>query len=235
MKDIALSFAATPLQQRYAQAVKDRLRSQLQRLAHARQQGLKVIHEPLAINQPGLIKPEYEVPKNEIQRFGLAAGVPRIVFDLEKHGFRFFQREGLDFRKWSFHGGSPVMDGMQVGSLRHHSNGMNPRQFSPGGEMMDALAMDETEFQAGYSLGWVEYRHGQRSADVVGASDDFRCGYWNGIGEASAWHEGWAAAECGLMVCPYLVGSDDECFRESWLNGFVDAMSMDSFTAWVRE
>lgn len=31
-----------------------------------------------------------------------------------------------------FHEGSPVMNGMQVGSLRRHSNGMNPRHFEGG-------------------------------------------------------------------------------------------------------
>lgn len=52
--------------------------------------------------------------------------------------------------------------------------------------------------------------------------------------EAAAWHEGWAAAEAGVMACPYLVGSDDECFRESWIGGYTDAMLMDSFRAGGR-
>lgn len=96
------------------------------------------------------------------------------------------------------------------------------------------IVIDESEFYAGVELGWAEFRSIGQTPDVVGVSDDFQCGYWNGVGGAAAWHAGWAAAEAGVMACPYLFGSDDECFREIWLNGYADAMLSDSFCAWGR-
>lgn len=89
----------------------------------------------------------------------------------------------------------------------------------------DPLApVNDDRYDAGYALAWGEYEPGEPVPDPVGVDDDFQFGYWVGIGHAAAWNEGWTAAERGMLVCPYRIGADDECFRESWLSGYGDAL-----------
>lgn len=80
--------------------------------------------------------------------------------------------------------------------------------------------IDECAYQSGYEAAWFDYEHGEPAGDPIGVSDDYQFGWWVGIGEVSAWHEGWEAAEKGVMACPYLTDADDECFREPWLIGY---------------
>lgn len=80
--------------------------------------------------------------------------------------------------------------------------------------------MDEAEYQAGHIDGLVEYFPGELAGDPVGVSDDYRAGWWCGVGDAMAFHEGWNAAEKGILACPYIVGADDECFRDQWHDGY---------------
>lgn len=82
---------------------------------------------------------------------------------------------------------------------------------------------DEDRFWVGYDAAWCEYEPGHPVGDPVGTDDDYRGGWWSGVGDCSAWHEGWTAAERGLSVCPYIIGADDECFREPWLDGYGSA------------
>lgn len=90
------------------------------------------------------------------------------------------------------------------------------------------------EFDLGFELGWQEYRGIGQTPDVAGVSGDFELGYWNGVGDAMAWHAGFSAAESGLMTCPYPTGSDDECFRDAWFAGYSTAVSMDDFLPRAR-
>jgi len=85
---------------------------------------------------------------------------------------------------------------------------------------------DEAQFDAGYQAAWDEYEPSEKAADPVGMDEDYRFGWWCGIGNAGAWFEGLAAYDKGLRCCPYDEGADDECFREPWLNGFFLAMSV---------
>lgn len=78
------------------------------------------------------------------------------------------------------------------------------------------LQIDERHYEAG----WDEYSPGEPAGDPVDVNDDYRMGWWCGVGNAAAWHAGWEAAEKGVMVCPYRVDADDECFREPWYEGY---------------
>lgn len=93
---------------------------------------------------------------------------------------------------------------------------------------------DEAQFDAGYQDAWVEYEPGEKVGDPVGVDEDYRFGWWNGIGDVSAWHEGWAAYEKGLRCCPYIEGADDECFREPWLKGLRTAQRWTQRPEWPQ-
>jgi hypothetical protein len=82
------------------------------------------------------------------------------------------------------------------------------------------LPIDECAYQSGYEEAWFEYEPGEPVGDPVGASEDYRFGWWVGICEVLAWNEGWEAADKGVMACPYLADTDDECFREPWHAGY---------------
>ncbi len=84
----------------------------------------------------------------------------------------------------------------------------------------------EQRFWDGYDEGWsraIEARGGQ-VGDPVGVDEYYDLGWWNGVGNYLAWEEGWRAAERGILFCPYLIGADDECFREHWMNGYQGKM-----------
>lgn len=78
-------------------------------------------------------------------------------------------------------------------------------------------------FNAGYEDAWNAYE----PAEPVGAPEladaDYRFGWWSGVGDASAWHEGYDAARRGTLVCPYSREGDQECFVDPWLNGYQAA------------
>lgn len=88
-------------------------------------------------------------------------------------------------------------------------------------EAIDYDSIHSAAFQAGFQDAWEEFTHPDKPVgDPVLSSENYRFGWWCGIGEAKAWHEGFQAYENGLMFCPYLLGNDDDCFRESWLDGY---------------
>jgi hypothetical protein len=91
---------------------------------------------------------------------------------------------------------------------------------------MTSLApVNEAAFYAGRDDGVLAYIPGEPVGEPVGVDDDYLFGWWCGIGDASAWDEGCAAAEHGLLFCPYQIGSEDECFREMWMSGYLFALS----------
>ena len=90
--------------------------------------------------------------------------------------------------------------------------------------MSDVLAPEsEAAFDQGYEAAWEAYEPNQPSGDPIGVDEDYQFGWWVGVGEASAWYEGWEAAEKGVLACPYAEGSDEEDFRGMWLEGYGDA------------
>lgn len=89
------------------------------------------------------------------------------------------------------------------------------------------LSIDEEAFDAGHLAAWEAYEPGHPVGEPVGVSDDYQCGWWCGVGNASAWHEGYAAAKRGVLACPYSTDGDDECFREPWLNGYRAAFEIE--------
>lgn len=93
----------------------------------------------------------------------------------------------------------------------------------PSGESIDYNSIYSPDFEAGHADAWTEYNPGEPVGDPV-SSEDYRFGWWCGIGEATAWHEGWQSYEDGVKFCPYVIGSDQEGFREPWLDGYWMAM-----------
>lgn len=89
------------------------------------------------------------------------------------------------------------------------------------------LSIDEEAFEAGRLAAWDAYEPGHPAGDPVGVSDDYQFGWWCGVGNASAWHEGYSAGKCGMLFCPYAIGADDDCFREPWLNGYRAAFEIE--------
>ncbi len=81
--------------------------------------------------------------------------------------------------------------------------------------------IDEARYMEGWEAGRMEYQPGEPIPEPIWLDEDFAFGYDVGVGEAMAWHEGYAAGQAGLGVCPYTEGADDECFRGPWLNGFM--------------
>lgn len=88
--------------------------------------------------------------------------------------------------------------------------------------------VDETEYQQGLEAAFFNYEPGELVGEPVGVHADFLFGWWVGIGEVTAWHEGLAAAEKGVMTCPYPVGSEQECFREPWISGYMARFDQES-------
>lgn len=86
--------------------------------------------------------------------------------------------------------------------------------------------VDEDQYSQGWDAAWEAYEPGEPVGDPVGVSEDYDFGWWCGVGEAQAWHEGWGAAECGVLACPYQRGSDDDCFVDPWLKGYAAALSI---------
>lgn len=84
----------------------------------------------------------------------------------------------------------------------------------------DPLAPENEErFWQGYE----DARTACALGDVIGdpvADDDYRGGWWAGVGDEQAIQAGKAAARAGLYMCPHELGTDDECFRGEWLNGY---------------
>jgi len=90
-------------------------------------------------------------------------------------------------------------------------------------ENIDCNCIHTPDFEAGRDDAWAEFIPGEPIGGPV-SNDDYRFGWWCGIGEVTAWHEGYLAYENGLLFCPYVLGSDDECFRQPWLDGYWAAM-----------
>lgn len=91
------------------------------------------------------------------------------------------------------------------------------------------MSQHDDDFDRGYSDAWEAYEAGRAIADPGPyASEGYDLGWWNGIGAASAWHEGYKAAQRGVLACPYIVGTDDECFAPSWMNGYQAAFASES-------
>jgi len=82
-------------------------------------------------------------------------------------------------------------------------------------------------FYEGYDAGWLRAVEEKSGAvgDPVGVDEYYQLGWWNGVGNCHAWQEGWSAAKRGILFCPYLVGADDECFRENWMHGYKQYMA----------
>ncbi|WP_374342652.1 hypothetical protein [Azonexus sp.] len=90
------------------------------------------------------------------------------------------------------------------------------------------MSLQDDDFDRGYADAWDAYKPGRPVADPQFVSEDYDLGWWNGIGAASAWHEGYTAARRGVLACPYIDGNDDECFAPSWMNGYKAAFSSES-------
>jgi len=93
-------------------------------------------------------------------------------------------------------------------------------------ERIDYNNIHTLDFEAGYDDAWTGFNPDEPVGDPV-SNEDYRFGWWCGIGEATAWLEGYRARENGLLFCPYVLGSDDECFRPLWIAGYAAAMGMD--------
>jgi len=87
------------------------------------------------------------------------------------------------------------------------------------GESIDYNSIYSPDFAAGYADAWEAFQPGEPVGDPV-SSDNYRFGWYCGIGDAKAWDKGYQAYKNGLWVCPYVMGSDDECFRQPWLDGY---------------
>lgn len=85
----------------------------------------------------------------------------------------------------------------------------------------DLIVSDDFDF--GYADAWEDFIPDEPVGDPV-SSEDYRLGWWCGIGDVKAFYDGWQAYDNGLRCCPYVVGSDEACFREPWLNGYWQAM-----------
>lgn len=83
-----------------------------------------------------------------------------------------------------------------------------------------AKAYTPDDFERGYEDGWDEYKPLRRVGDPQHVSEDYECGFWNGVGACAAWHEGYKAARRGVLVSPYIDSNDDDCFRQSWVLGY---------------
>lgn len=93
------------------------------------------------------------------------------------------------------------------------------------------MTIGQDDFSRGYADAWAAYIPDTAVGDPQFVSEDYRCGWWNGVGAASAWHEGYFAASAGVVVCPYIVGGDDECFQLDWMHGFVTAFEINDLDA----
>ncbi|MDO9104907.1 MAG: hypothetical protein Q7U57_08085 [Methylovulum sp.] len=90
-------------------------------------------------------------------------------------------------------------------------------------ETIDYNSIHTPDFESGYDDAWGEYEPGEPVGDPV-ASENYCFGWWVGIGDAKAFHAGWKAFEDGVRLCPYVIGNDDDCFREPWLEGYWQAV-----------
>lgn len=85
---------------------------------------------------------------------------------------------------------------------------------------MSTLEFVAERVDQGWEAAWDHYEPGRPIGDPVGEDESYNLGWWSGVGCCAAWHEGWAEYKRGVLACPYAVGSDDECFRAHWLDGY---------------
>lgn len=76
------------------------------------------------------------------------------------------------------------------------------------------------DFDRGYEDGCVAVSCGKKTGDIVGESDDYKCGFFVGAGDAVVVSEGYEAAERGVFFCPY----GDEYSKKLWLSGYAEAV-----------
>ncbi|MFZ5483522.1 MAG: hypothetical protein ACOZB0_04755 [Pseudomonadota bacterium] len=85
---------------------------------------------------------------------------------------------------------------------------------------MSGLSIHD-DYAIGFDAGWDAVFFDECVGDLVGASEDYDLGYWNGVGDAEAWKAGWRDAGRGAVACPYT--GDADVFRDMWRCGYVAA------------